>query len=188
MSRITGRSFCRKARAGIFALLVGASLAATPAQAANNDVSESVTVKAPVDVVWKVISSADNFDADVKSVKEEHTLVEQSFSKIPFYGEVKATIEVKAKENESLSYRMVDGKNIKNFSGCWTLSPIDKTTTRLKLTSNIDPALPIPRFLVNQFIRGKVRGRLKKSQTLAETMYVKNTKTTCDLPKQDLAK
>ncbi|MBU6451615.1 MAG: SRPBCC family protein [Cyanobacteria bacterium REEB67] len=171
-----------------FLLLAGFFYLAPSVRANNNDISETMSVKAPADVVWKAITSADQFQAQVKSTKDDEAVVEQSFYKIPFYGEVKATLRVKAKPNEVLSYDLIEAKMIKGFSGSWILTAIDKSTTRLKLTSNVDPGLPIPRFLVNQFIRGKVKGRLKKSQVLAEELYNKSVKTTAEVPKPDIAR
>jgi hypothetical protein len=168
--------------------LAGFIYLAGPVRANNNDISETMSVKAPADVVWKAITSADQFQAQVKSTRDDEAVVEQSFYKIPFYGEVKATLRVKAKPNEVLSYDLIEAKMIKSFSGSWILTAIDKNTTRLKLTSNVDPGLPIPRFLVNQFIRGKVKGRLKKSQVLAEELYNKSVKTTAEVPKPDIAR
>ena len=171
-----------------FIAVVGLLAPTQAAYAGGNDITETMSVKAPVDVVWKAITSADQFNAQVKSTKDDEAIVEQSFYKIPFYGEVTAVLKVRAKPNEVLSYDLVEAKMIRAFSGSWVLTAIDKNTTRLKLTSNVDPGLPIPRFLVNQFIRGKVKGRLKKSQVLAEEMYSKSVKTTAEVPKPDLVK
>lgn len=143
-----------------------------------NSVTDVTVVNAPKECVWAAVTSADKFDADIKSTEGKEAIVQQKFDKIPFYGTVQTTLKITVKENELLSYELIEAdKSLKEMSGKWQLTPIDETKTRLKLTSNIEPGLPIPRFLINQFIKGKVRTRLHKTQKLAEELYGKQRKS-----------
>ncbi|MBX9668691.1 MAG: SRPBCC family protein [Candidatus Obscuribacterales bacterium] len=133
-------------------------------------VSDSVVINAPKETVWQAVVSADKFDANIRQSDGKVAIVEQEFQRIPFMGSVKTTLKVTAKENEMLAYEMVDGR-VKEFSGCWELIPVETNVTKLKLTSNVDPGLPIPRFLVRQFIKSKVTHRLEKTKKLAEQIH-----------------
>ncbi|MBX3075480.1 SRPBCC family protein [Candidatus Obscuribacterales bacterium] len=143
-----------------------------------NSVSDTTVVNAPKECVWKAVTSADKFDADIKSTEGKEAIVQQKFERIPFYGTVQTTLKITVKENELLSYELIEAdKSLKEMSGKWELTPVEQAKTRLKLTSNIEPGLPIPRFLINQFIKGKVRTRLHKTQKLAEELYDKQRKS-----------
>jgi len=156
----------------------------SPASAKDADgetskgVSDSTIVNAPKELVWTAVTSADKFDCNIKSTEGEEAVVAQKFEKIPFYGTVKTTLKITVKENEQLSYELIESdKVLKEMSGGWHLTPIDKNKTRLKLTSNVDPGLPIPRFLINRFIKSKVQGRLNKTRKLAEELYENQRKS-----------
>lgn len=162
---------------GAFALV--STCAATCAQAksppkreSKHDVTVSTVVNAPKEVVWAAVTSADKFDADVRSAEGTEAVVSQKFDHIPFLGTVETTLKIRVKENEYLSYDLIKSdKTLKQMSGSWNLTPIDKCKTQLRLTSNVDPGLPIPRFVVNKFIKMKVHSRLDKTRLLAEQLY-----------------
>lgn len=151
------------------------AVAAKSVQAADSKgkgVTDTTVVNAPKELVWAAVTSADKFDADIRSTEGKEAIVAQKFERIPFYGTVQTTLKIRVKENELLSYELIESdKAMKDLSGGWELTPIDGTKTRLKLTSNVDPGLPIPRFLINKFIKGKVQHRLHKTRKLAEEMY-----------------
>jgi hypothetical protein len=135
-------------------------------------VSDTTIVNAPKELVWAAVTSADKFDADIRSAKGEEAIVAQRFERIPFYGTVHTTLKITVRENEELSYELIESdKVLKEMSGGWHLTPIDHNKTKLKLTSSVDPGLPIPRFLINRFIKGKVQGRLNKTRKIAEELY-----------------
>lgn len=139
------------------------------AKGKRDPVSDNIAIDAPASAVWKAVTSADKFDASVSSSEGNEAVVEQAFEKIPFYGTVKTTLKVTVKPGEVLSYEMIKSDKLKEMSGSWVLTPINKNKTHLKLTSSVDPGLPVPRFLINHFIKGKVHSRLEKTRKLAES-------------------
>lgn len=140
-------------------------------------VSGTTIINAPKEVVWTAVTSADKFDADIRSLEGEVAIVAQKFERIPFYGTVQTTLKVTVKENEILSYELIKSdKLMKDMSGCWELTPIDKDKTKLTLTSSVDPGLPIPRFLINRFIKSKVHTRLSNTRKLAEQLHEEKRK------------
>lgn len=164
-----------KGLAVVSAVALVSSCAFPPAEAKParvHDVSDTMTINAPKEVVWSAVTSADKFDANVHESDGTEAIVAQKFEKIPFYGTVATTLKIRVKENEYLGYELIKSdKNLKQMSGSWQLTPIDKTKTQVKLTSSIDPGLPIPRFLINKFIKMKVHTRLDKTRQLAEELY-----------------
>jgi hypothetical protein len=163
---------------GAIALLSACPSSSEAKTARSHDISDTTVVNAPKEVVWSAVTSADKFDADICSTEGTEAVVSQKFHKIPFYGTVATTLKIKVKENEFLSYDLIKAdKNLKHMSGSWVLTPIDKSKTQVKLTSSVDPGLPIPRFLVNQFIKMKVHSRLAQTRQLAESMYESKKKS-----------
>jgi hypothetical protein len=161
-----------------FAVLSSCQAPSFAKTAKCNGVSDTTVVNAPKELVWAAVTAADKFDADIRSTEGKEAIVAQKFEKIPFYGSVQTTLKITVKENELLSYELIESdKVLKEMSGGWELTPIDGTKTRLKLTSSVDPGLPIPRFLINKFIQGKVKTRLSKTRKLAETMYENQRKS-----------
>jgi hypothetical protein len=163
---------------GAIALISTCASAAQAKPGKCHDISDTTIINAPKEAVWAAVTSADKFDADVTSADGQEAIVAQKFDKIPFYGSVATQLKIKVKENESLSYDLIKAdKNLKQMSGSWQITPIDKTKTQLKLTSSVDPGLPIPRFLVNQFIKMKVHSRLMKTRQLAEHIHESKKKS-----------
>ncbi len=148
------------------------------AKSGRQDISDTMVVNAPKEFVWSAVTAADKFDVNVHSTDGDEAVVAQKFEKIPFYGTVDTTLKIKVKENEYLGYDLIKcDKSLKQMSGSWQLTPIDKLRTQVKLTSSVEPGLPIPRFLVNKFIKMKVHGRLDKTRQLAEHLYEKKKKS-----------
>ncbi|MBX9691476.1 MAG: hypothetical protein K2Z81_03765, partial [Cyanobacteria bacterium] len=79
---------------------------------------------------------------------------------------------------------------LKDMSGGWTLKPAGADKTTLILDSYVDPGLPVPRFIIDHFVRMKVKGRLKRTKKLAEELYTssKAQKTVAEPDSTETAK
>ncbi|MBZ0187197.1 MAG: hypothetical protein K8F91_13195 [Candidatus Obscuribacterales bacterium] len=138
-------------------------------------VQSDILINAPRAHVWKIVIDKENFAFAFKK-KDDRTneaIIEQDFPSIPLMGQVKTVLKIKVKENEKLDYDLIESNQIKAFSGGWLLTSVNESTTKLHISSYVDPGLPVPRFLVNAFLKGRVNKRLKKAKRLAEASYVK---------------
>jgi hypothetical protein len=142
----------------------------------SKGVTGSTTVHAPKQAVWDVISGMGHFDDKLQSVNGDEAIVEQKFKTLPMFGEISVTLKAKVKPTERIDFQMIKSDRIKSMTGAWSISPIDEKQTKLNLMMNVDPGLPVPRFLVNQFIAGRVRSRLKKVKMLAEKAESKRSR------------
>ncbi len=138
------------------------------AQAGKGGVSSSTVVNAPKEAVWGVLSASGHFDDQVQSVNGHEAIAEQKFKSLPFLGNATVLVKATATPMEQIEFNMIESDKMKAFSGLWRIAPIDDHHTRLHLKMNVDPGLPFPKFLINQFMLGKVKNRLKKVKTLAE--------------------
>lgn len=139
-------------------------------------VSGHVIVNADSKAVWKTLSTMGNFDDKLQSVNGNEAVVEQKFKSLPLLGVATVLLRANVKPMERIDFQMIKSDKLKDFSGSWSISPLDDRRTKLNLTMNVDPGLPVPRFLVNKFIAGKVRSRLKKVKVLAESSVRKQAR------------
>lgn len=141
----------------------------TVASAEPRGVSSSTVVNAPKDTVWKTLTSVGNFDDKLVSQNGNEAVVEQKFKSLPMLSAIVIIVKAKVTPEERIEFEMIKCDRLKAFAGKYTLSEIDAKHTKVHLTMFIDPGLPVPRFLVNKFIEGKVKSRLKRVKTLVET-------------------
>jgi hypothetical protein len=132
-------------------------------------VSSSTVVNAPKETVWKTLTTVGNFDDKLISQNGNEATVEQKFKSLPMLSAIIIIVKAKVTPEEHIDFEMVKCERLKAFAGRYTLSAIDPKHTKVHLTMYIDPGLPVPRFLVNRFIEGKVKSRLKRIKTLVET-------------------
>lgn len=132
-------------------------------------VSGSTIVNAPKETVWKTLTTVGNFDDKLISENGNEAIVEQKFKSLPMLSAIVIIVKAKVTPQEHIDFEMVKSERMKAFAGRYTLSAVDPKHTKVHLTMYIDPGLPVPRFLVNRFIEGKVRSRLKRIKTLIET-------------------
>ncbi len=145
-------------------------------------VQESVVVNAPQNQVWNTITNANRFDASISEEKTNEAIVEQEFKSLPVFGTCHTTMRVTAVPRTSINYKMIKSNRLKDMAGGWTLKATGPEKTKLTLESYVDPGLPVPRFIIDHFVRMKVKGRLKKTKKLAEELYLssKSKKTDTD--------
>jgi hypothetical protein len=137
--------------------------------AAEKGVTAKISIKAPLAKVWEVCGDSKNFDSKIQSSTADGAIVEQRFGHIPILGETTATVKATTVPMQRLEYRMIRSDRLKALSGTWILTPINANSTNLQISSYVDPGLPVPRFLINRFVLGKVRSRLQKIKRLAES-------------------
>lgn len=155
--------------------LTGSLLSASPALASHEHkpVVSSIVINAPRPVVWKTITDDQKFDFTFKKREADsnEAIIEEKFPSIPFMGTVSMLIKIKIKENEILKYDLIKSEHVKAFSGDWKLSTVGENKTNFKISSYVDAGLPVPRFLVNAFLKGRINKRLRKAKTLAEASF-----------------
>ncbi len=147
------------------------------AQAGKGGVSSSTVINAPKEAIWGVLSIGGHFDDNIQSITGNEARAEQKFRYIPFLGTLTILVKATAIPMEQIEFNMMQSDKMKAFSGQWRIVPIDDCHTRLHLIMNVDPGLPVPKFLINQFILGKVKSRLKKIKTLVEKQSRTSTRT-----------
>jgi hypothetical protein len=153
------------------AMILLLSLFSTCAAYANADikgVSSSTVINAPKETVWKVLTSVGNFDDKLQSKNGNEAVVEQKFKSLPMLSAITILVKAKATPEERLDFDMIKCDRLKAFSGNYKLTEADKEKTKVHLTMYVDPGLPVPRFLVNKFIEGKVKSRLRRLKNLVE--------------------
>jgi hypothetical protein len=167
-SPLTGGMIASAMFLGVLLLLPPAG--SQRAKESNRGASASVHIKASAPVVWKAMTDAEQFDTTVeKETPNGGTLVKQRFARLPVFGEMAVTFRVITVVEQRLDFEMVHSNCLKSFSGNCVLTPISDNETQLDMHSFVDPALPVPQFLVNQFLSGKLHKRLLKVKKLSES-------------------
>lgn len=138
-------------------------------------VTASTVINASKDQVWNVISATGHFDDKLQSVEGNEAIVEQKFKTLPLLSAIVIIVKAKVTPKERIDFEMLKCDRLKAFAGSWVVVPISDEKTRLILNMYVDPGLPVPRFLVNQFIGGKVKTRLKKVKLLVERAQAKQS-------------
>lgn len=150
-------------------------LAVSPALASNEQkpVVSSIVINAPRPLVWKTITDDKKFGFTFKKreANSNEAIIEEKFPSIPFMGTVSMLIKISVKENEILKYDLLESEHVKTFKGDWKLSTVGENKTNFKISSYVDAGLPVPRFLVNAFLKGRINKRLRKAKTLAEASF-----------------
>jgi hypothetical protein len=136
---------------------------------AHKGVTASTVVNAPKAEVWKALTTVGNFDDKLIETKSStEAIVEQKFKSLPMLSAIVIVVKAKVTPEERIDFDMVKCDRLKAFTGGYVLSEVDSKHTRVALTMYVDPGLPVPRFLVNKFIEGKVRSRLRRVKNLVE--------------------
>ncbi|HEY9679822.1 MAG TPA: SRPBCC family protein [Drouetiella sp.] len=125
------------------------SFASLPAFANDTDamVSKSVTIDAPVKVVWEAIRTLRRNDPSHRKVLSSNTsdyVVEEKFDSIPVIGDAVCTYKEHETPMQRLEYSMIKSDKLKAFEGEWDLSPTADGKTVLKLSSRTDAGIKIP--------------------------------------------
>jgi hypothetical protein len=131
-------------------------------------VSGRVLIDAPPQKVWTVLTATGNFNDKLQSVNGDEAIVEQKFGTLPLMGSETVVVKAKVKNMDRIDFEMIKSDHFKAFSGAWSIAPAGSDKTHLNLKMDVDPGLPVPRVLVNMFVSGKVKSRLKKVKALAE--------------------
>lgn len=135
---------------------------------ATKGVTGSMIVAGSRDKVWEVLTATGHFDDTLHSVHGNEAIVTQKFKSLPFFGVTTVKVKATVQPKDRIDFRMIESDRLKAMEGNWQIHSIDKGKMRVQLTMYVDPGLPVPRFLVNQFIAGKVRHRLRTVKNLVE--------------------
>jgi hypothetical protein len=162
-------------RLGIPLAVISATVVAMPASHCEKEkdfkggAAASVQIHASQSAVWTAMTDAEQFDTTIQSESADGVVVEQRFVRLPFFGQLAVTFRITTVPQESLNFSMLRSNCLKAFSGTFLVIPINDHETEVEMHSFVDPALPVPQFLVNQFISGKLHKRLLKVKKLAES-------------------
>lgn len=157
--------FKRKLAALTFALAFVMQL---PAVAKDHGVTSSILIEAPQDAVWEGIRDTKNFDDKIQSDVPNEAVVEQKFHLLPLIGETSVTLKATTIPKRTVDLSLIHSNHLKAFTGRFEVTPISPTETRLEMSLYVDTGLPVPQFVVNGFVAGKVRSRLQKVKAVAE--------------------
>lgn len=135
----------------------------------DHGITSSTTIDAPKSQVWQALISPGNFDDKlIEKLNDREAIVEQRFKSLPMLSAIVVTVRAKIQPEDRIDFDMIKSEHLKNFAGIYTLSAVSPKKTRVQLTMFIDPGLPVPRFLVNKFVDGKVKSRLKRIKMFVE--------------------
>lgn len=154
----------------ICALVLLLSVACSCAARAHDGkgVSGSTVINAPRENVWKILTTVGNFDDKLQSRSGNEAVVEQKFKALPLLSAITIVLKAKVTPEERIEFDMIRCDRLKAFSGAYDLFDTDRERTKVSLFMYVDPGLPVPRFLVNKFIEGKVKSRLRRLKNLVE--------------------
>jgi hypothetical protein len=128
----------------------------------------TVHINASQSVVWNTITDVKQFDNTIDAETADGAIVEQRFTRLPLLGEMVVVFKVTTTPQQRVEFNMIRSNCLKAFSGNWLVTPISNDETEVEMHSLVEPMLPIPQFLVNQFVSNKMHKRLLKLKKLSE--------------------
>ncbi len=150
-----------------------ASPFATAGLVHRDGVHEQILIKASPRVVWQSMQEQRKLDPDSQyckpAVDNSRPVVEQKFVFPSPFGDAECTLHLSETFAQRVDFRLIESEDLKKMEGCWTLTPQDNgQSTRLELSSYVDPYMCIPRILTNGVISHKVRKNLAMVKRIAE--------------------
>jgi hypothetical protein len=148
--------------------------AAQPTHVVHKDgVHEEILIKASPKVVWESMQTQRKLDPDsqyCKAIGEPgNSLVEQKFKFPSPFGDAECILHLSETPAERVDFKLIESEELKKMEGCWTLTPVDNgTSTKLGLSSYVEPHMCIPRMLTNGIISHKAKKNLAMVKKLAE--------------------
>jgi hypothetical protein len=153
---------------------IAVAVTAVPFSPAHKDgVHEQILIKASPKVVWQSMQEQRKLDPDSQyckpAVDNLRPVVEQKFVFPSPFGDAECTLHLSETFAQRVDFRLIESEDLKKMEGCWTLTPQDNgQSTRLELSSYVDPYMCIPRILTNGVISHKVRKNLAMVKRIAE--------------------
>ena len=130
--------------------------------------SATININASQSAVWNTLTNVTEFDDTIESTEDDGVVVKQRFTRLPFFGELAVSFKATTVPMERVNFRMVHSNILKACHGYWMLTPVAPNETTVEAHTLVETGLPIPQFLVNQFISGKLHKRLSKLKKLSE--------------------
>jgi hypothetical protein len=139
----------------------------------KDGVHEQILIKASPKVVWQSMQEQRKLDPDSQyckpAVDNLRPVVEQKFVFPSPFGDAECTLHLSETFAQRVDFRLIESEDLKKMEGCWTLTPQDNgQSTRLELSSYVDPYMCIPRILTNGVISHKVKKNLAMVKRIAE--------------------
>ena len=161
------------AATAIAPLAISTSSFATAGLVHRDGVHEQILIKASPRVVWQSMQEQRKIDPDSQYCKaaldNARPVVEQKFVFPSPFGDAECTLHLSETFAQRVDFRLIESEDLKKMEGCWTLTPQDHgQSTRLELSSYVDPYMCIPRFLTNGVISHKVKKNLAMVKRIAE--------------------
>jgi hypothetical protein len=135
------------------------------------------TIKAPPDVVWRIVHEERQHDPDLSYTKvleqgENEYKLEQKFNFIPVLGSSVCVTHHKEVPFQRIDYTLVKSDHFKAMEGSWTFESTDGgKSTILQLSSHLDLGLPIPKMFMNSISTKKIEKRLAHIKQMAESTH-----------------
>jgi hypothetical protein len=145
-------------------------------------VVESIVVDEPQDLTFRAICCLRSVDKNrtLESYTAPQAIISEHFGGLPIVGDsVRKYAETESAPNR-IDYRMISSNRFKTFKGAWILTPESGKSTKVTLTSFLDPGVRVPfwRQISRAATIHMVRNRLSELETeahrLAEEEQVKH--------------
>ncbi len=137
-------------------------------------VSSRILIKAPVEVVWKMVheerETAPNLVYSKLHKEDANLLVfEQKWTIVPFLATTTCVISENEIPYKRIDYKVVKSNQFKAMEGAWIFTPVDNgSATELELTTHLELRRLAPMKLVNAMAKKKIAQRLAHIKELAE--------------------
>jgi len=137
-------------------------------------VSSRISIKAPVEIVWKVVHEERETAPDLvysKLHKEDANLLvfEQKWTIVPFLATTTCVISENEIPYKRIDYKVIKSNQFKVMEGAWIFTTVDNgSATELELTTHLELRRLAPMKLVNAMAKKKIAQRLAHIKELAE--------------------
>ncbi len=136
-------------------------------------VHEEIIIKATPEVVWQSMQKQRRLDPDSLSCKSIETagkaIVEQRFRFPSPLGNAECTLQLREIPAERIDFNLIESEDLREMEGSWILRPIGNgETTKLVLSSYVEPRKCVPRILTNGVISHRAKRNLAIVKRLAE--------------------
>ncbi len=138
----------------------------------RDGVHEEIVIKASPKVVWQSMQEQRKLDPDSQYCKpiglDGRSLVEQKFRFPSPFGDAECVLHLSETPAERVDFRLIESEDLKKMEGCWELTPMENGSTKLRLSSYVEPHMCIPRIVTNGIISHKAKKNLAMVKKLAE--------------------
>ena len=139
----------------------------------KDGVHEEVVIKASPKVVWQSMQEQRKLDPDSQGCRQighcGQSLVEQKFKFPSPFGDAECVLLLSETPSERVDFKLIESEELKHMEGSWILTPMNNgLSTKLGLSSYVEPHMLIPRILTNAIISHKAKRNLVMVKRIAE--------------------